>query len=112
MQDEKLILLNRDGTQTVVEDPFRGMRSTYDALRADATAMPELNPESRARILQEIADGTAPAPADPDKTQPVVIEAEQKIEPDPKTFYVPNRHDRRRQAAIARRERKQKTRKH
>ncbi|HEY4760544.1 MAG TPA: hypothetical protein VIH42_08190 [Thermoguttaceae bacterium] len=47
------------------------------------------------------------APADPNITQPVIIE-DTPEKPAVKAYYVPNRHDRRRSAAKARRERKQK----
>jgi len=53
---------------------------------------------------------TVPVPAEP----ALVIEAdpETKTVPAAIAHYIPNRHDHRRQATIARRERKQKTRKH
>lgn len=97
MNNDKLIITHPDGTKTEVEDPFRGMKSTYDALRADPNAIPELSDESRAAILEEIANGTAPAPA---------IETKPKTASVDNTYFKPNRHERRKQVAIARRERK------
>lgn len=49
----------------------------------------------------------ADAPDDPGITQPVIIEDQAPVQ-EVKTYVVPNRHDRRRQAALARKERKAK----
>lgn len=49
----------------------------------------------------------ADTPDDPGITQPVIIEDQAPVQ-EVKTYVVPNRHDRRRQAALARKERKEK----
>lgn len=54
MQDDKLIITHQDGSQSIVENPFEAMQSTYEALAADPNAMPELSDESRAEILAQI----------------------------------------------------------
>ena len=71
MDEDKLIIFNRDGSKTTVEDPFRPMKAVYDALRKDPTAAPDLNDESKAAILAEIANGTASTAA---------IEADPEVE--------------------------------
>jgi len=85
MQDNKLIITHHDGSQNIVENPFLPMQATYAALAVDPNAMPELSDETRARILAEIAD---------EKNR----EAEKKH----RAFTGMNRHERRKQEAIAR----------
>lgn len=96
MQDNKLIITHQDGSQNIGENPFLPMQATYAALAADPTAMPELSDETRERILAEIAAERRK------KIDEMVLAGEKKGEPKP--FYPPamNRHERRKQAAIAR----------
>ncbi|HBA90287.1 MAG TPA: hypothetical protein DCZ08_00375 [Anaerolineaceae bacterium] len=96
MDEDKLIIFNRDGSKTIVEDPFRPIKAVYDALRKDPAAMPELSEESRAAILAEIANGTAPTAAIEADSDPV-IEADPEAESVPAATvrFIPNRHDRR-----------------
>ncbi|MEM5786536.1 MAG: hypothetical protein AAGU11_04410 [Syntrophobacteraceae bacterium] len=82
-----------DGSVTEVENPFSAMQATYAALAADPNAIPELSDESRAAILHEIETGKVAVPIAP-------------TQPEPKEQPRPNRHQRRRAAAIARKRRK------
>ena len=54
MNDDTLIIHNKDGSTTVVENPFIGMKALYDALADDPAAVPELCDESREAILREV----------------------------------------------------------
>lgn len=85
MKDDKMILYNIDGSETVLVNPFGAMKALYDELRKDPNAEPELSDESRAAILAE-------------------IEAEDKQKPMEAAYLgsSPNRHERRRAAALAR----------
>ncbi|KKM08413.1 hypothetical protein SY88_23785 [Clostridiales bacterium PH28_bin88] len=87
MKEDKLILYNNDGTETTLVNPFGPMKALYDELRKDPNAVPELSDESRAAILAEIEKGA--------------IEDRKPME----AAYLgskPNRHERRRAAALAR----------
>lgn len=91
-------IIRQDGSTTEVENPFGAMIATYDTLRADPNAIPELSDESREMILKEIAMGTAPKnELIPDQ---VVEEAEKDHERSAGRFL--NRHERRRLVALAR----------
>lgn len=87
MRDDKMILYNEDGSETVLVNPFGPMKALYDELRKDPNAVPELSEESRAAILAE-------------------IEKEETEDRKPmEAAYLgskPNRHERRRAAALAR----------
>ena len=102
-EHEPLIIHNRDGSDTIIDDPFSGIRSTYAALRKDPNAMPELSPESRERILEEIANGTAPVDPEDEIIQPVAADSAPVA-----ILYRSNRHQRRKFAALARKERREK----
>lgn len=87
MQDNKLIITHEDGSKNIVENPFLPMQATYAALAADPEAMPELNVESRAEILRQIAE---------EKQREIKTRHEQAF-----TSGL-NRHQRRKAAALAR----------
>ncbi|PKN85924.1 MAG: hypothetical protein CVU46_09575 [Chloroflexi bacterium HGW-Chloroflexi-8] len=88
-------IYHRDGTTTEAKNPFAAMQATYQALANDPQAMPELSDESRERILAEIARDREK------KIKEMLLAAENT---DQKPFYPPalNRHERRKQAALAR----------
>ncbi len=92
-------IIHSDGSVTEVENPFAPMLATYEALAADPTAMPELNDESRVQILTEIKTGQVVVPLIQDPLEEIAEKDTEKAA----ARFVPNRHERRRLAALARR---------
>ncbi len=95
-------IIHSDGSITEVENPFGPMLATYAELAADPAAMPELSDESRERILTELETKQVAVPIAPDPIQ----EAEDKRDEKAASQFMPNRHDRRRAAALAKRAKK------
>lgn len=99
MNDDKLIITRDDGSTTEVENPFEAMQSTYEALAADPNAMPELSDESRAEILMKIErDKKLAWSEESEKQTKKEREEKEKFQ----RYNGMNRHERRKQAAIAR----------
>ena len=108
MQDNKLIITHQDGSQNVVENPCLPMQATYAALAADPNAMPELSDESRTEILRQIASerhsGKMNWAAGMEKR---MREEQERKEKDQREYgHVMNRHERRKQAKLARKDAK------
>jgi len=99
MQDDKLIITHQDGSQSIVENPFSAMQATYDALAENQNAMPELLDESRAEILMRIErDKKLAWSEESEKQTKKEREEKEKFQ----RYNGMNRHERRKQAAIAR----------
>ena len=93
MQNDKMILYNRDGSETIVRHPFGPMEAVYAALAENPEAIPELSDESRAEILGFIEL----------EKRKTLKEQEDKEKETREYGMIMNRHERRKQAAIARR---------
>ena len=93
MQDNKLIVTHPDGSQTIVKNPFAPIKAVYAALAENPEAIPELSDESRAEILGFIEL----------EKRKTLKEQEEKEKETREYGMVMNRHERRKQAAIARR---------
>ena len=104
MSEDKLIIHSESGEETIVNDPFSGMQSTYEALAADPNAMPELSDESRAEILDQLARERRK------KMDALILSGEEKTKEEREEKErdrreggrIMNRHERRKAAKLAR----------